>query len=482
MFDNLNLRNRIFLGSSIPIAVSVLVSGLVFLKARQADDQVKLIDRHDIVGFQRDVEIGTLRMERSTFEYVNEKNELFVEEYQAGKKDFQQAIKGLQAIITDPQQKADVAQLSEIGKKVETLSTGIIGLVKAGKIAEANKALQAEKLENIDKVIQDVTDDFEKRDAAILQENKKIVDDSLNFLVELVVIGALGSALLSIGLNYLISGGISKTVSDTVNRLVGFLSEISATVEEQERTISNQASSVNETSTTIDELGAASLQSAEQAEASALGASQVLELSENGTQAVELTIDGILKVKDNVRAIAEQIMRLSEQTGQISGISDLVADVANQTNMLALNAAVEAARAGEQGKGFSVVASEIRKLADESKKSAEKINTLVQDLQASMNSTVMVTDEGTKKTEQSINLAKELAAAFAGVTEGVNNVYLNNQQISLSSKQQSVAVQQVLSAMNAINMGAQETVSGISQVKVNTQELSNAAKQLQALV
>jgi methyl-accepting chemotaxis protein len=482
MFDNLNLRNRIFLGSSIPIAVSVLVSGLVFLKAKQADDQVKLIDRHDIVGLQRDVEIGTLRMERSTFEYVNEKNELFVEEYIAGKKDFQQAIKGLQALITDPQQKADVAQLSDIGKKVDTLSTGIIGLVKAGKIAEANKALQAEKLENIDKVIQDVTDDFEKRDTAILQENKKIVDDSLNFLVELVVIGALGSALLSIGLNYLISGGISKTVSDTVNRLVGFLSEISATVEEQERTISNQASSVNETSTTIDELGAASLQSAEQAEASALGASQVLELSENGTQAVEETIDGILKVKDNVRAIAEQIMRLSEQTGQISGISDLVADVANQTNMLALNAAVEAARAGEQGKGFSVVASEIRKLADESKKSAEKINTLVQDLQASMNSTVMVTDEGTKKTEQSINLAKELAAAFAGVTEGVNSVYLNNQQISLSSKQQSVAVQQVLSAMNAINMGAQETVSGISQVKVNTQELSNAAKQLQALV
>lgn len=175
-------------------------------------------------------------------------------------------------------------------------------------------------------------------------------------------------------------------------------------------------------------------------------------------------------------------MRLSEQTGQIANISDLVADIANQTNMLALNAAVEAARAGEQGKGFSVVASEIRKLADESKKSAEKINVLVTDLQASMNSTVMVTDEGSKKTDESIRLAQGTAQAFAGVSEAVNNVFVNNQQISLSSKQQAVAVQQVIAAMNAINLGAQETSAGINQVRVSTEQLKSAAQDLKAVV
>jgi methyl-accepting chemotaxis protein len=63
-------------------------------------------------------------------------------------------------------------------------------------------------------------------------------------------------------------------------------------------------------------------------------------------------------LRDQVTAIANQIIRLSEQTAQISTVSDLVADLANQTNMLALNAGVEAARAGEQGKGFAVVAGE----------------------------------------------------------------------------------------------------------------------------
>ncbi len=87
---------------------------------------------------------------------------------------------------------------------------------------------------------------------------------------------------------------------------------------------------------------------------------------------------------------------LSEQIGQIYNITNLVGDIANQTNMLALNAAVEAARAGEQGKGFAVIATEIRKLADQSRKSAERINNLVTDIQNATNTTVIVTDEGKK--------------------------------------------------------------------------------------
>ncbi len=81
-----------------------------------------------------------------------------------------------------------------------------------------------------------------------------------------------------------------------------------------------QASSVNETTTTMDELGAASRQAAEQAEASSAGAQKALNLVEEGTQAVQQTQEGMAMLKEQVRAIAEQIMRLSEQTGQISKI------------------------------------------------------------------------------------------------------------------------------------------------------------------
>ncbi len=258
--------------------------------------------------------------------------------------------------------------------------------------------------------------------------------------------------------------------------------EIAATVQQQERAIAGQASSVNQTTTTMEELGASSRQSAEQAQASASGARQALVLAEDGTKAVNQTITGMSMLKDKVEAIAQAIVRLSEQTNQISGISSLVGDLANQTNMLALNAAVEAARAGEHGKGFGVVATEIRKLADQSKKSSEKITDLVGDIQSAINTTVMVTDEGTKTVDRGLELTNSTATTFAGFADSINNVFLNSQQIALSAQQQAVAVQQVVAAMNSLNLSARESASGITQVKVSTEQLNKAAQELKAVI
>ncbi|MEM6446848.1 MAG: methyl-accepting chemotaxis protein [Cyanobacteria bacterium P01_D01_bin.123] len=298
---------------------------------------------------------------------------------------------------------------------------------------------------------------------------------NLQWLVSLVNLAVLGFALWTVL-------QAAKVLQSTVSNVSSTSTQISATMEEQERTLSQQASSVNETTTTMEELGASSRQAAEQAQASAQGARQALNLAQEGSSAVNESVSGLQGLRDKVGAIAEQIVRLSEQTGQIAGISDLVADLANQTNMLALNAAVEAARAGESGKGFAVVAGEIRKLADESKRSADKIGSLVTDVQAAINSTVMVTDEGTKSANASINLAEKTLDAFGGVSEAVGNVAMTNEQIALSSKQQAVAVQQAVSAMNAINLGSKETASGIVQVKASTQELTQASTELAAKV
>ncbi|MCC3443042.1 MAG: chemotaxis protein, partial [Microcoleus sp. PH2017_03_ELD_O_A] len=129
-----------------------------------------------------------------------------------------------------------------------------------------------------------------------------------------------------------------------------------------------------------------------------------------------------------------------------------------------------------------VVASEIRKLADRSKKSAAQINLLVADIQRAINSTVMVTDEGTKTVESGVNIAEETAAAFAGVADAINNVVLSSQQISLNAKQQAIAIEQVVEAMNSLNQAAAQTACGITQTKIGTQKLNEAALDLKAVV
>jgi methyl-accepting chemotaxis protein len=288
--------------------------------------------------------------------------------------------------------------------------------------------------------------------------------------------------LVALGFILLVTQRIGRALNDSTTSVASNSQKIANTVELQERLLSEQADSVRQTTTTIEELGSSSMQSAMKAENSASEAQKALNLSETGSATVARTIDGIMDLRAKVEEIASKIMQLSEQTGQIATVSDLVADIANQTNMLSLNAAVEAARAGEQGKGFAVVAGEVRKLADQSKKSAEKINTLITEIQASINNTVMVTDEGTKTAAKGINLAADTAEAFAGIEQAINAVFANTQDISVSSKRQAITVQQAVAAINAINLGSQETASGVAQVKSATNDLVTTSNQLQALV
>jgi methyl-accepting chemotaxis protein len=310
----------------------------------------------------------------------------------------------------------------------------------------------------------------------------KFIQQKENAVLIVLIIGMLITGGTTVGLSLLLSNRVTKFVRDMADTIVNSSGAIVDTVQLQEITVNLQANSAIETSTTVNELGAISSQSAEQAEASSNGARQALSLAEEGTKSVQQTLRGMNELQQKVDNIAQQIVNLSEQTGQITIVSDLVADLASQTNMLALNAAVEAARAGEQGKGFSVVAGEIRKLADQSKKSADKINALAEDIQTAINRTVMVTDEGTKTVKEGIDLARETATSFVGVTDAVNNVFLNSQQISTSAKQQAIAIQQVLSSMTMISQGSQESAVGMHQVKMTTRELTQVADELKAAV
>ena len=275
---------------------------------------------------------------------------------------------------------------------------------------------------------------------------------------------------------------ITSTLDNFTRDLARSSDDIATKVERQEIVANEQAGSVSQATSTVDRLGAASRQSAVQAEASATGASQVLALAEAGSQTVDQTMSGMENLKEKVREIAEQIINLSEQTGQISDISEVVGDLANQTNMLALNAAVEAAHAGEQGKGFRVVASEIRKLADESRKSADRINNLVTDVQEAIQSAVIVTDEGKKTAESSIELAQQTARSLIGVKDAVNSVFSNTSQISDAAKTQAVGIQEILSAVNALNLGAMDTAADMGEVKASTAKLKQSANELRTIV
>ncbi|MBZ8178747.1 methyl-accepting chemotaxis protein [Oscillatoria salina] len=484
MLAKLKLRDLILLGYGVPVVVlSIGAAGFIYSTTHQVFKTLKDVKRVQSVIIQaNEMGLETQDTIRSVRGYFVDPNPQFLAEYQQSRESFTQAANVLDRLIINETQKRRLNRMIYLNSEYQKLSERMLELLDNGQEEQAVTLFQQGLGNSFVEEFDRVNEEFLQAESNLLETETRRAEKALEFLLTILILGSLLLAGLGVGLAFWISSGVTRAIDRATNAIATSSSEIASTIEQQERTSNQQAASVSETTTTVDELGASSRQSAEQAEAAANAAMQALHLTEGGSQAVDRSLERMSELKEKVGAIAEQILCLSEQTNQIGNISLLVSDLANQTNMLALNAAVEAVRAGEQGKGFGVVASEIRKLADQSKQSADKINTLVGDIQNAINSTVMVTDEGTKTVETGVEIARQTADAFAGVADAVNNMVLSNQQILLNIKQQASAIEQIVQAMNSINQGAQETASGISQTKIGTEKLNDAAIELKAIV
>lgn len=472
------------LAGYLSIAVLSLLSSMFVVNKTEnlRDNYDDFANDRELSQAVDDLSINIQVLSRTARGYLLDKSTVSLNSYQQASQRIDEIYNRASELATNKKHQERLEELMTAVRQIRQRNNQYIELVNQGK---TEAAIQQWKQENTRAQAEKITDlvrEFRRLEKEDIQENEQEQENQINELIiiswlvtGITVIGAIaiGSQLFRI---------ISRRINSSASIVANYSSEIATTVEQQERNFSQQAASVNETTTTMDELGSSSQQVTEQAEAAADSARKALDLSENGTKTVQTTLENMDTLKEKVSALADQIMRLSEQTSQIGNISSLVSDLANQTNMLALNAAVEAVRAGEHGKGFAVVAAEIRKLADQSKKSAEKINALVTDIQGAINSTVMVADEGTKTVDGSVKIAQESASAFEGVTDAVNNMVTNNQQILLSVKQQATAIQQVVDAMNNINTATKENSDGISQVKVGTQKLNEAAIELKEIV
>lgn len=483
MFSKLKLRDRIILGYSVPLLFSIAIAGVVYSNVAKVEEQ----NQREVLGYElvRNTDMIALalaRLQRAARGYILKPELQNISNFQEAEKIFNDSIQYLEDKVENADQKKRLNKINTLGKESLDFNKNLINLVRVGKRNEAIKSYDSLNRQELNKEIEQILNEFEQDEIQIQQQKNKETKEALATLNSVVIVGTLLSVGLAIPIGLWIASRITQAINESVTAIASSSTEIAATIEEQERAASQQASAVHQTTTTIDELGVSSRQSAEQAEMSAKGAQEALEKAEEGSSAVEQSLQEMATLKQKVEEIAKKILNLSEQTNQIGSISTLVSELANQTNMLALNAAVEAVRAGEHGKGFGVVASEIRKLADASKQSADKINGLVVDIKNAINSTVIVTKEGTKNAEQGELIAQKTADAFSSIMAEINNVYESSQQISLNVKQQATAIQQVATAMNSLSTAAMQNASGISQTKLGTQKLNEVAVNLKSVV
>src|SRR5690606_31952163 len=128
-------------------------------------------------------------------------------------------------------------------------------------------------------------------------------------------------------------------------------------------------------------------------------AQQAVQVSQQGREAVDATLQGMQLIREQTQAVSESIVRLNEQSQAIGEIVATVGDLAEQSNLLGVNASIEAVKAGEHGKGFSVVAQEVKSLAEQSRQATAQVRTILNDIQKAMNKAVLVTEQGGRAVE-----------------------------------------------------------------------------------
>ena len=226
--------------------------------------------------------------------------------------------------------------------------------------------------------------------------------------------------------------------------------EIQIVSEAQAASAQDQSSAVSETTTAAAELSKSSEQIGENIKTISQMAGHVL--------------SGMEKIKAATDQTNHILTSLNEKSKQIGAITELIDDVADQTNLLAVNASIEAARAGEQGRGFTVVADQIGKLADSTAKSTKNITSLVEMIRHEMSNAILAMEQSLSGVEEEILLAKESASKSKEIAMSAN------QQIS-GSRQIAEAMSDIDQTMKEIALGAQRSAASASQLTSLADEL-----------
>lgn len=256
--------------------------------------------------------------------------------------------------------------------------------------------------------------------------------------------------------------------------------EVLASVQQQAAATKQQAASVQETTTTMEEIGQSGVQIADRARQVSATAADAAQAGSTGLEAVQNTNRNMIAIREQVEAVAEKIVMLSERTQAIGEIIATVTDIAEQSNLLALNAAIEAAAAGEHGRSFSVVANEIKNLADQAKESTVRVRSILGDIQSGINSSVMLTEEAVKRVESGKQLAEIAENTILQMANTSKDSTFAFQQIVGATSQQQIGFEQITLALRAISNGADQNAASNSLLERAAMSLNVMGQQLQS--
>jgi methyl-accepting chemotaxis protein len=321
------------------------------------------------------------------------------------------------------------------------------------------------------------------------------VDEAIEAMVRLVIQGDL-SGTLRLGvsdaaLTPLIAGvgqvmeTLKKFVSEfreAALQLSGSSAEVLAAATQNESSTSAQAASIHETTATMEELKGASHQIAENAQMVAAIADQTLSGARQGEGAIKAFMSAMEKVRQNAGEVDDSIGKLSKRVERIGTVVEVIDEIADRSDLLALNAALEGAKAGEAGRGFSIVAAEMRRLAENVMESTKEIKNLITEIREATHAAKEASDGNKRMAGEGEKLGGNAMSSVSGILSGIQETSDAARVIHLATQQQRTATEQVVQSMAEIEDVTRQAQSGSKQATGAAAEMAKLADRLAELV
>jgi methyl-accepting chemotaxis protein len=386
----------------------------------------------------------------------------------------------LTADNSDEQRRADAMQ--PLLEKRLSLLKAHLDIRRAQGIDAAIQAVVADGGQEVMNSLAALIDEADASEVALLATRTATAEASAYWAKAITLGGGVLGVLAVALFGWLIARALTRQIGAAVTHVQSSSAELQSAANQQASGVREQLSSVSEINTTISELLATSRQIADSARRVSQIAEQTTSAARSGDGIVDRANNSIVGIRQQVDLVVDHMLELGKKSQQIGSVLDIVTELAEQTNILSINATIEAAGAGESGKRFSVVAEEIRKLADRVAGAAKEIRALIDDVRSSVNTTVMATETGSKAVDTGTSQFDDVASQFKEIARLVTTTTEAAREIELSTKQQATAVEQVNLAMATVTQATRETEASAGQTIQTANELVVTSRNLLKLV